>query len=88
MEDEEKKLKGSMDPTTAHALNSKKLCLWKYLLETSGFSDMQVVDVVVKGIPLYMALTPSRRISLTTGSPRLYRLTNFCSQQFGEGSPG
>ena len=53
LEDEEKKLKGSMDPTTAHVLNSKKLCLWKYLLETSGFSDMQVVDLVVKGIPLY-----------------------------------
>ena len=53
LEGEEKKLKASMDPTTAHVLNSKKLCLWKHLLETTGFSDMQVVDLVVKGIPLY-----------------------------------
>ena len=53
LEDEEKKLKDGMNLTTAHVLAGKRLCLWKYLLETTGFSDMQVVDLVVKGIPLY-----------------------------------
>ena len=53
LEDEEKKLKDNMDVTTAHVLAGKRLCLWKYLLETTGFADMQVVDLVVKGIPLH-----------------------------------
>ena len=53
LEDEERKLKGLMDPTTAHVLKDKRLCLWKYLLETTGFSDLQVFDLVSKGIPLY-----------------------------------
>ena len=37
LEDEERKLKNLMDPTTAHVLKDKRLCLWKYLLETTGF---------------------------------------------------
>ena len=53
LEDEEKKLKDGMNLTTAHVLAGKRLCLWKYLLETTGFPDMQVVDLVVKGIPLH-----------------------------------
>ena len=53
LEDEERKLKDLMDPTTAHVLKDKRLCLWKYLLETTGFSDLQVFDLVSKGIPLY-----------------------------------
>ena len=53
LENEEKKLKDGMNLTTAHVLEGKRLCLWKYLLETTGLSDMQVVDLVVKGIPLY-----------------------------------
>ena len=53
LEDEEKELKDGMNLTTAHVLAGKRLCLWKYLLETTGFSDMQVVDLVVKGIPLH-----------------------------------
>ena len=36
-----------------HVLESKRLCLWKYLLETTSFSDMGVVDLVKDGIPLY-----------------------------------
>ena len=50
---EEKQLKTTMDPQTAHVLANKRLCLWKYLLETTGFADMQVVDLVTNGIPLY-----------------------------------
>ena len=46
-------LKASMDHGTATVLATKRLCLWKYLLETTSFSDMGVVDLVVKGIPLY-----------------------------------
>ena len=50
---EEQQLKATMDPQTAHVLANKRLCLWKYLLETTGFADMQVVDLVTQGIPLY-----------------------------------
>ena len=50
---EEQQLKTMMDPQTAHVLANKRLCLWKYLLETTGFVDMQVVDLVTNGIPLY-----------------------------------
>ena len=50
---EEQRLKASMDPQTAFVLANKRLCLWRYLLETTGFADMQVVDLVTNGIPLY-----------------------------------
>ena len=50
---EEQQLKASMDQQTAHVLSNKRLCLWKHLLETTGFADMQVVDLVTNGIPLY-----------------------------------
>lgn len=43
---EEKNLKDSMDPRTAAVLSNKRLCLWKYLLEVTGFADMEVVDLV------------------------------------------
>ena len=50
---EEQQLKTTMDSQTAHVLANKRLCLWRYLLETTGFADMQVVDLVTNGIPLY-----------------------------------
>ena len=50
---EERQLKTTMDPQTAHVLANKRLCLWKHLLETTGFADMQVVDLVPNGVPLY-----------------------------------
>ena len=49
----EQQLKTTMDPQTAHVLANKRLCWWKCLLETTGFADMQVVDLVTNGIPLY-----------------------------------
>ena len=53
LQQEEQALKASMDHGTATVLATKRLCLWKYLLETTNFSDMGVVDLVVKGIPLH-----------------------------------
>ena len=53
LEQQEEQLKASMDPSTAHVLKTKRICLWKYLLETTSFSDMGVVDLVKDGIPLY-----------------------------------
>jgi hypothetical protein len=50
---EEQRLKASMDPTTASVLANKRLYLWKKLLATTGFADMQVVDMVTNGTPLY-----------------------------------
>ena len=53
LEHQEEQLKASMGPSTAHVLKSKRICLWKYLLETTSFPDMGVVDLVKDGIPLY-----------------------------------
>ena len=53
LEVEEKKLKDAMDPTAGHVLKDKRLGLWKYLLETTDFPDLEVFELVVKGIPLY-----------------------------------
>ena len=50
---EEQQLKASMDRQTALVLSNKRLCLWRHLLETTGCADMQVVDLVTNGIPLY-----------------------------------
>ena len=36
-----------------HVLKTKRICLRKYLLETTSFPDMGVVDLVKDGIPLY-----------------------------------
>ena len=54
---EEKKLKDAMDPTAVHVLKDKRFCLWKYLLETTDFPDLEVFELVVKGIPLYCTHT-------------------------------
>eukprot|EP00435_Cladocopium_sp_Y103_P042429 s357_g11.t1 len=53
LKEDERRLKESMDPRTAAVMANN----WKYLLETTQFPDMEVVDLVVKGIPLYGAHT-------------------------------
>eukprot|EP00435_Cladocopium_sp_Y103_P010452 s4861_g2.t1 len=53
LREDEQKLKDSMDRCTASVLANKRLCLWRYLLEVTQFPDMEVVDLVTEGIPLY-----------------------------------
>ena len=69
LEDEERKLKDLMDPTTAHVLKDKRLCLWKYLLETTGFLTCRFLIWCPRAFP-YMVLIPNLQIFLTTGNPR------------------
>ena len=53
LKNEEKLLKDQMDPEIRAVLATKQIKLWKYLLQTTGFDDMGVIDLVVNGIPLY-----------------------------------
>lgn len=53
LEAEERELKGKLDADANAALSSKHITLWRYLLQTTGFSDMAVVDMVEEGISLY-----------------------------------
>lgn len=53
--DSEKELKQSMDGNVAAVLSCKRLLLWKYLMEITHFSDTEVFNLVVKGIPLHGA---------------------------------
>eukprot|EP00435_Cladocopium_sp_Y103_P006518 s5825_g2.t1 len=53
LQEDEQRLKDSMDYRTASVLANKRLCLWRHLLEVTQFPDMEVVDLVTQGIPLY-----------------------------------
>lgn len=50
---DERRLKSDMDPGVSAVLAKKRLCLWRHLLETTKFPDMEVVDLVTQGIPLH-----------------------------------
>lgn len=47
---EEARWKESLDDESRAC---KHVSLWKYLLQTTGFDDMEVVDLVAAGIPLH-----------------------------------
>jgi len=51
----ERALKGEMETMVSSVLRAKNITLWRYLLETTGFSDMGVVELVMGGIPLFGA---------------------------------
>ena len=51
----ERALKGEMETMVSSVLRAKNITLWRYLLETAGFSDMGVVELVTGGIPLFGA---------------------------------
>lgn len=53
LQDEERKLKQSLDSEANAVLAPKHITLSRYLLETTGFDDMAVVDMVAKGIALH-----------------------------------
>ena len=53
--DQERSLKESMEPTVSGVLGAKSICLWRKLLETTQFPDMDVVSLVTGGIPLFGA---------------------------------
>ena len=48
----ERAFKETMEPMVSSVLETKNLSLWKQLLETTQFSDMEVVNLVAGGIPL------------------------------------
>lgn len=50
---EEHGLKQRLDPEAKAVLSSKHITLWRYLLQATGFDDMEVVDLVSAGIPLH-----------------------------------
>lgn len=50
---EETAWKNSLDNELRTVLECKHIALWKYLLQTAGFEDMSVVNLVAEGIPLF-----------------------------------
>ena len=53
LKEEERALKDSLEPMVRSVLDVKNITLWRYLLETTGFPDMEVVKLVTDGIPLF-----------------------------------
>eukprot|EP00435_Cladocopium_sp_Y103_P021325 s1919_g5.t1 len=52
LNDEEAALKGSLNEDVRKCVAIKNISLFKHLLETLGFWDLGVVDLVCKGVPL------------------------------------
>ena len=52
LRDEEQAQKRAMEPMVSAVLKCKNISLWRYLLEATGFPDMEVVNMVTDGISL------------------------------------
>ena len=52
LESKEQAFKEKMDPLVAKILKPKRILLWKSLLLAANYDDMEIVDLVAKGIPL------------------------------------
>ncbi|CAE7276556.1 unnamed protein product [Symbiodinium sp. CCMP2592] len=52
LEEKEAKFKSTLDPMVAKVLKPKRLLLWKALLLAADYDDLDIVDLVAKGIPL------------------------------------
>ncbi|CAE7338338.1 unnamed protein product [Symbiodinium sp. CCMP2592] len=52
LEEKEAKFKSTLDPLVAKVLKPKRILLWKALLLAADYDDMDIVDLVSKGIPL------------------------------------
>ncbi|CAE7310483.1 unnamed protein product [Symbiodinium sp. KB8] len=52
LESKEHAFKEKLDPLVAKILKPKRILLWKSLLLAANYDDMEIVDLVSKGIPL------------------------------------
>ena len=52
LETKEQQFKAGLDPVVAKVLKPKRILLWKSLLMAANYDDLDIVDLVSKGIPL------------------------------------
>ena len=52
LEEDEKHLKESLEPSIREVLSNKRVLLWEKLLRISNYDDIAVVDLVKNGVPL------------------------------------
>lgn len=64
--EEERKLKRSLNKSVASRHESKNILLFKKLLEFTGFEDMDVVNLLLKGVPLVGCQEPPKGFKLQT----------------------
>ena len=59
LKEEEAKLKQKLDPEVAETLCSKRLLLWKHMLEQAGFQDVALPEDVSRGFSITGEILPS-----------------------------
>ena len=52
LEQQEKRLHESLNPSVEKVVGDKKILLWKSLLQEEGYDDMAVVNFLTEGVPL------------------------------------